>query len=53
MGTRAARLGIRSHAGLEAADGNDLIPGLNSDGVGAGSVAQDGVGAVVEAVEME
>jgi hypothetical protein len=53
MATRAARLGIRSHAGLEAADGDDLIPGLNSDGVGAGSAAQDGVGAVVEAVEME
>ncbi len=30
------------------ADGDDLVPGPDSDGEGAGSAAQDGVGAVVE-----
>jgi hypothetical protein len=48
MATRAARLGIRSHAGLEAADDDDLVPGPNSDDEGAGSAAQNNVGAVIE-----
>ncbi len=46
--TRAARRGVRGHASLEAADGDNFVPGPNSDGEGAGSAAQDGVGAVVE-----
>jgi hypothetical protein len=45
---RAARLGVRSCASLEAADGDDLVPGPDSDGEGAGSAVQDGVGAIVE-----
>jgi hypothetical protein len=35
-------------AALEVADGDDLIPGPDSDGEGAGSAAQDGIGAIVE-----
>jgi hypothetical protein len=46
--TRAARHGVRSRASLEAAEGDDLVPGPDSDGEGAGSAAQDSVGAVVE-----
>ncbi len=46
--TQTARRGSRSRASLEAADGDDLVPGPNSDGEGAGSAAQDGIGAVVE-----
>jgi hypothetical protein len=46
--TRAARRGVHGRASLEAADGDDLVPGPDSDGEGAGSSAQDGVGAVVE-----
>jgi hypothetical protein len=46
--TRAARHGVCSCASLEAADGDDLVPGPDSDGEGAGSAAQDGVEAVVE-----
>jgi hypothetical protein len=45
--TRAARRGVRG-VSLEAADGDDLIPGPDSDGEGAGSAAQDSVEAVVE-----
>jgi hypothetical protein len=45
---RAARLGVRGRAGLEVADSDDLVPGLDSDGKGAGSAVQNGVGAVVE-----
>ncbi len=46
--TRAARRGARNRASLETADGDDLVSGPDSDGEGAGSTAQDGVGAVVE-----
>jgi hypothetical protein len=46
--TRAAQRGVRGHASLEAADGNNLIPGPDSVGEGARSAAQDGVGAIVE-----
>jgi hypothetical protein len=46
--TRAARRGVCGRASLEAADGDNLVPGPDSDGEGAGSAAQDGVGAVVE-----
>jgi hypothetical protein len=46
--TRSARRGVRGRAGLEAVDSDDLVPGPDSDGQGAGSAAQDGVGVVVE-----
>ncbi len=46
--TRASRRGVRGHASLEAADGDDLVPGPDLDGEGAGSAAQDSIGAVVE-----
>ncbi len=36
------------YASLEAADGDDLVPGPDSDSEGAGPAAQDSVGAVVE-----
>jgi hypothetical protein len=49
--TQAVRPDFRSHAGLEAADGDELVPGPDSDGEGAGSAAQNGVGAVVEQLE--
>jgi hypothetical protein len=39
------------HAGLEVADRDDFIPQPDHDGEGAGSMLQDGVGAVVGAVE--
>jgi hypothetical protein len=45
---RAARRGVRSRTSLEMADGDDLVPGPDSDGEGAGPAAEDGVGAVVE-----
>jgi hypothetical protein len=48
---RTTRLGVRSRAGLEAADGDDLVQGPDSDGKGAGSTAQNSVGAVVEQLE--
>ncbi len=37
--------------GFEAADGDNLVPGPNSDGEGAGSTAQDGVGVIVESLK--
>jgi hypothetical protein len=43
-----SKLGVRGLAGLEGADGIDLVPGPNSDGEGVRSAAQNGVGAVVE-----
>jgi hypothetical protein len=42
------RRGVRGRASLEAADGDDLVSGPDSDGEGAGSAVQDGVGAVIE-----
>ncbi len=44
--TQAARRCGR--ASPEAADGDNLVPGPDLDGEGAGSAVQDGVGAVVE-----
>jgi hypothetical protein len=38
-------------AGLETADGDDLVPRPDPDGEGAGSTPQNGVGAAVGAVE--
>jgi hypothetical protein len=46
--TRAARCGICGLASLEAADGDDLVPGPDWDGEGVGPATQDSVGAVVE-----
>ncbi len=46
--TRAARHGVRGRASLEVADGDNLVPGPDSDGEGAGPAAQDGLGAVIE-----
>jgi hypothetical protein len=48
---RTVRRGICIRAGLQAADGDDLVPQLDSDGEGAGSPAKDGIGAVVRALE--
>ncbi len=48
---RAARRGIRGCASLEAADGDHLVPGPDYDGEGAGSAAQNRVGAVVEGLK--
>jgi hypothetical protein len=45
---QAARRDVRGRASLEAADSDNLVLGPDSDGQGAGSAAQDGVGAVVE-----
>jgi hypothetical protein len=42
------QLGVCGRAGLEAADGDDLVPGPDSDGEGVGSVAHNGAGAIVE-----
>ncbi len=41
-------LGVCCHAGLEAADGDDLVSGPDLDGEGAGSTTQYSVGANVE-----
>ncbi len=49
--SRTARCGVRFRAGLEAADGDDLVPRLDPDREGARSTPQDGVGAAVGAVE--
>ncbi len=46
--TRAARRGVRGRESLEAADSYHLVPQPDSDGEGAGAVAQNRVGAVVE-----
>jgi hypothetical protein len=47
----AARCGVHSGACLEAAHGNDLLPLPDLESEGAGSLAEDGVGAVVERLE--
>jgi hypothetical protein len=52
VATRAARRGVCGHASLEAADGDNLVPGPNSDGEGEGSAAQDGVGAIIERLKV-
>jgi hypothetical protein len=48
---RADWLGFRSRQGLEVADGDDLVPGPDSDGEREGSAAQNGIGAIVERLE--
>jgi hypothetical protein len=44
---QTAGFSVRVRAGLEPADGEDLAPGPNSDGDGAGAAGQDGAWAVV------
>ncbi len=46
--TRAARRGVCGRASLEVAGGDNLVPGPDSDGEGAGPAAQDGLRAVIE-----
>ncbi len=48
VATQAARRGIRCCASLEAADGNNLILGPNSDGEGSRPAAQNIIGADIE-----
>jgi hypothetical protein len=43
--SRTAWFGVHIRAGLELADREDLVPGANSDGEGAGAAAQEGIGA--------
>jgi hypothetical protein len=45
--SQTAKFRVRVCAGLEPADGEDLVPGPSSDGEGAGAAWQDGVWAVV------
>jgi hypothetical protein len=45
--SRTALCGVRIRAELEPADEDDLIPGPDSDGEGAGAVAKSSVGAIV------
>jgi hypothetical protein len=44
---RTAWCGFHVHAWPQRADGDDLVPGPDSDGKGAGAAVQDSVGAVV------
>ncbi len=37
---------LQVRAGLEQADGGNLIPGPDSDGEGAGAVVQNSIGAI-------
>jgi hypothetical protein len=43
--------GLRIPAGLEPADGYDLIPGPDSDCEGAGAAEEDGVGGIVRPLQ--
>jgi hypothetical protein len=47
----AARRGVHGRPGLEAAHGDDVLSLPDLEGEGAGSPAEDGVGAVIEGVE--
>jgi hypothetical protein len=42
---------LRVHAGLEPTDKDDLVPGPDSDGEEAVTMAQDGIGAVVRPLQ--
>jgi hypothetical protein len=44
----AAGRGVRGGAGLQAADGDDLLSGPDLECEGAAAAAEDGVGAVVQ-----
>ncbi len=45
---RAAGRGVRGSAGLQAAEGDDLLSGPDLQREGAAAAADDGVGAVVQ-----
>jgi hypothetical protein len=45
--SRTAWCSICIHAGLWLSDGDDIVPGSDSDGKGAGAAAQDSVGAII------
>ncbi len=47
VSSQIAWCGVRISAGLEPADGDDLVPGPDLDGEGAGTAEQSGVGAIV------
>ncbi len=47
MASRTAWFGVCVCAGLELADGDDLVPCPDSDGEGAGGAAQDGIWTVI------
>jgi hypothetical protein len=49
--TQAARRGLCARTSLEGADSDDLVPGPNSDGKGAGPAAKDGVRIVIESLK--
>ncbi len=53
VASQTARCGVCFRQGLEVADGDDLVLRPDPDGEGAGSLLQDGVGAVVGAVERQ
>ena len=48
---RRTRLGCRVCAGLQTSDADDLVPRPDSDGEGSRAARDDGVGAVVGALE--
>ncbi len=50
MASWAARCGVHSRAHLEVARGDDLLPLPHLEGEGTESLAEDGVGAVIERV---
>ena len=47
----AAGRGVRGSAGLQAADGDDLLSGPDLECEGAGAAAENGVGAVVQRMQ--
>ncbi len=47
----AAGRGVRGSAGLQAADGDDLLSGPDLECEGAGTAADDGEGAVVQRMQ--
>ncbi len=47
LGVATAGFGIRVHVGLELADGDDHVLGPDSNGEGAGAMAQNGIWAIV------
>ncbi len=47
----AVRHGFRGCVSFEAADGDDIVPGPDSDGEGARSAAQNAIGAIIERLE--
>ncbi len=48
---RAAGHGVRGSAGLQAADGDDLLSGPDLECEGAGAAADNGIGAIVQRMQ--